>query len=740
MVMVMNTPCKKKAEMQTQVSNFIAYAVASGVAVKCCAAAGAVVCTVAGACKSVLMFSCFGQSGVNPRPAFKTNHAALVDKVYPTEPGETAPRASNLSTLLFYANAKPIKLLKVGAYVARRVESDLARGRTGLIILRYVTVSLLIIDALIAQCQPADVSIMAEDVLHIVDTVLSSSDPDLLLQATSTCTYTGKNMTLQRKMHLSGLRALRSVCGTESFLVTTSAIQVHIPNMITVLLNTFKRERYASFSEKVAPVAGAGELTPPTRAGSVTDDLVTSSILSKDAKSALQTLLGNMSGVGIISNLSTTSNASSSGLKACLSAVWAFLDSDKGVGGWHDTELVESIVILVRDGVAPQTQYVLLGSLLERLRNALVDISKNNSIETTVGIIISVKVLLSGGTGVGIAVVEVLENLVGVLSGRINANDTEKTQKPAEGVLLDAVVDCISTLAVHIVYPMQMNDIVAFVVNRLTAAGNGDNANVVKVNLLECLVKVVAVRRACVGDLTVRNEVEIGEIKDSAVTLRQSQSKRLSVTMSAKISPILLVPVVQFLADKHQQVRLLTAALLVGTFSLEISEHDPYKWADVEFSSALFDKLRIYVLSESNGPADYIAVGSILITLVKRFGVGSDGVARTLHFLYSIKDKENVNAESDVYFATVALLIDHLKAISDIFSVPELGSKISHYVTSFPCTTSIPKLFSAINDLNGQKAAASDVTRQNNFRTELAPIFLTTAAFPQRMLDPANLL
>ncbi|KAJ3352826.1 hypothetical protein HDU83_007628 [Entophlyctis luteolus] len=737
MVMVMNTPCKKKAEMQTQVSNFIAYAVASGVAVKCCAAPGAVVCTVAGACKSVLMFSCFGQSGVNPRPAFKTNHAALVDKVYPTEPGETAPRASNLSTLLFYANAKPIKLLKVGAYVARRVESDLARGRTG-----YVTVSLLIIDALIAQCQPADVSIMAEDVLHIVDTVLSSSDPDLLLQATSTfvtfntayrhdgavnsevsstysrlvtkfcsqCTYTGKNMTLQRKMHLSGLRALRSVCGTESFLVTTSAIQVHIPNMITVLLNTFKRERYASFSEKVAPVAGAGELTPPTRAGSVTDDLVTSSILSKDAKSALQTLLGNMSGVGIISNLSTTSNASSSGLKACLSAVWAFLDSDKGVGGWHDTELVESIVILVRDGVAPQTQYVLLGSLLERLRNALVDISKNNSIETTVGIIISVKVLLSGGTGVGIAVVEVLENLVGVLSGRINANDTEKTQKPAEGVLLDAVVDCISTLAVHIVYPMQMNDIVAFVVNRLTAAGNGDNANVVKVNLLECLVKVVAVRRACVGDLTVRNEVEIGEITDSAVTLRQSQSKRLSVTMSAKISPILLVPVVQFLADKHQQVRLLTAALLVGTFSLEISEHDPYKWADVEFSSALFDKLRIYVLSESNGPADYIAVGSILITLVKRFGVGSDGVARTLHFLYSIKDKENVNAESDVYFATVALLIDHLKAISDIFSVPELGSKISHYVTSFPCTTSIPKLFSAINDLNGQKAAASDVT------------------------------
>ncbi|KAJ3390630.1 hypothetical protein HDU84_007181 [Entophlyctis sp. JEL0112] len=681
------------------------------------------------------MFSCFGQSGINPRPVFKANHAALVDKVYPTEPGETAPRASNLSTLLFYANAKPIKLLKVGAYVSRRVESDLARGRTG-----YVTVSLLIIDALIAQCQPAHVSIMAEDVLHIVDTVLASPDPDLLLQATATfvsfnaayrhdgavnsnvsssyarlvtkfctqCTYTTKNTALQQKMHLSGLRALRSICGTESFLATPTAVQVHVPNIINALLNTLKRERHAAFSEKVAPIATGGESTPPTRAGSVTDDLVTRSVLAKDAKSALQTLLGKVSSAGIVSNLSTASHASSSGLKACLSAVWAFLDADKGVGGWHDPELVEAVVLLVRDGVAPQAQYVLLASLLERVRNSFDSGSEHDSTETTVGVITAVNFLLSAGSGVGIAVVEVLETLVGALCGRINSNESGKAQKPAEGVLRDAVVDCISKLAVHIAYPMQMNDIVAFVVNRLTAAGDEKNAKIAKVNLLECLVKVVAVRRACVGDFTVREEVEIVEIDGSAAALRQSQSKRSSVIMSAKISSILLVPVVQYLADKDQQVRLLTAALLVGSFSLEILEHDPSKSADVEFSSALFDKLRVYVLSESNGPADYVAMGSILITLVKRFGVGADGVARTLQFLFSAKDKENAKPTSNSYYAVVALLIDHLKAISEIFSVGELGSVLSSYVTSFPCTTSITNLFATINDMNGRKILAAE--------------------------------
>ncbi|ORY49368.1 hypothetical protein BCR33DRAFT_581294 [Rhizoclosmatium globosum] len=46
------------------------------------------------------MLTCCGVSGTNPRSILTSNHAALVNKVYPTDPGETGPRPSHLSTLL----------------------------------------------------------------------------------------------------------------------------------------------------------------------------------------------------------------------------------------------------------------------------------------------------------------------------------------------------------------------------------------------------------------------------------------------------------------------------------------------------------------------------------------------------------------------------------------------------------------------------------------------------------------
>ena len=58
------------------------------------------------------------------------NHITLVNNVYPKEPSQPAI-PSSLSLLLFYANAKPQKLSKIGFYLEKRNSIDLKRGRIG---------------------------------------------------------------------------------------------------------------------------------------------------------------------------------------------------------------------------------------------------------------------------------------------------------------------------------------------------------------------------------------------------------------------------------------------------------------------------------------------------------------------------------------------------------------------------------------------------------------------------------
>jgi hypothetical protein len=56
-------------------------------------------------------------------------HAALINKVYPTKPGEEGPRSSDLSYLVFYAQHRPEKLAKVGRYLCKRFSWDAAKQR-----------------------------------------------------------------------------------------------------------------------------------------------------------------------------------------------------------------------------------------------------------------------------------------------------------------------------------------------------------------------------------------------------------------------------------------------------------------------------------------------------------------------------------------------------------------------------------------------------------------------------------
>ncbi|KAJ1569782.1 hypothetical protein HK096_001707 [Nowakowskiella sp. JEL0078] len=61
------------------------------------------------------------------------NHVKLINSVYPKEPGEEGPNNSNLEQLLFYADTKSHKLLKIGAYLHKKLLLDLKRQRMGFV-------------------------------------------------------------------------------------------------------------------------------------------------------------------------------------------------------------------------------------------------------------------------------------------------------------------------------------------------------------------------------------------------------------------------------------------------------------------------------------------------------------------------------------------------------------------------------------------------------------------------------
>ena len=55
-------------------------------------------------------------------------HATLINKCYPG-PGDTLPKSSELSYLVFYAHSKPAKLTKCGVYLEKRVATDVRKRK-----------------------------------------------------------------------------------------------------------------------------------------------------------------------------------------------------------------------------------------------------------------------------------------------------------------------------------------------------------------------------------------------------------------------------------------------------------------------------------------------------------------------------------------------------------------------------------------------------------------------------------
>ncbi|KAJ3240390.1 Protein EFR3 B [Chytriomyces hyalinus] len=745
--------------------------------------------------------ACCGQSGINPRGLLTPNHVALVNKVYPSDAGETGPRSAALSSLLFYADSKPIKLAKVGECLARRTDTDLARGREG-----HVKVTLIIIDALLSQCPPAHINIMAKSVLRVIDSVTASPNADLMLDATSTfvtfnnlythdtiidveltalysklvykfcaqCTYVTADSVLQKKLHLSGLRAIQSITNSDTFLVNPRAPE-YVSKIIPALLsNLHEEKRIRSNSSTAQPAPSASQAkhrgeghtpTPHMRKHSITDGLITNPLLHHSALESLSTLL---------------SKTNAQNLRFVIAPVWAYMDKQ---GEWGQRAHVVFLVDAIVNAVAPQHRYVVMGSLLEKLGSL-----PTGSVKDRVGIVVALTVFVAGvgdvaaaneGSnvgGAGIAVVELLEALVGHLveiAGAAEQSSSGTGPESEAKQFYEALIEAIGALAIHVAYPTQLSDIISFIVNRLERMCSGANKGdglAVKKALLRCLVRIVAVRRSCLSPLeSLATRKEIEEVaedaeadssfvlesftslsRNAASHMRNSRSKRASLTFPAKISPILLIPTLELLLDASQDVRILEAQFVHSALALEVVQQQIFGGQavvaseDIEFLDVLYLKLHALSLGTgvTNGPVDYVAVGCIVSNAVQRFGSSAEGIGRSLQFLLKAQaDAESQsNAKPIVRFAVTCLIRDHLQELANVYQISTLQAYLQ---TQNPAPQTEPVLIPTTNRVDILQASVAHYVLQKrveNMKLVAARTFNESIQIPSSVGIPRDVV
>ncbi|KAJ3059250.1 hypothetical protein HDU98_004738, partial [Podochytrium sp. JEL0797] len=499
--------------------------------------------------------------------------------------------------------------------------------------------------------------------------------------------------------------------------------------MIPAILSNLSEETRLRASSATPPPDGAGGSiskptatppliapTPPMRTTTIADDLFHPPLLQQSAQASLEALFAQANGQT---------------LKSLVDPTWVYLSEHHA---WADRAMVVEVVSVVAAAVGPQYQYILVQSLVERLKR------REGGVEERCGFAVGVTVLIArgGGSG-GVAAVELLETFVGLV-----AETAAGVYSGAGGeggrVFHEALVEGVGALGIHVLYPTQLNDLVGFVVNRMgKVVVGGEEAVAVKKSLVRCLVKLVAVRRACLTPMESLTNLATGvaleevpqgggrrgeeewqldrfsTVTRSAVSphgAQQQQQKRTSLTSfsAAKISPLLLTPLLPYLQDPSQDLRILISLFLNSTLALEIAQQHattfntipPATEPDLDFLHHLYQSLHAYAQSPTLGPVDALAIGTLLVHLVSRFGTGANGLGRTLQLLVTLQNATTTTSPSS-HRVVHALVMHHLMYIAKMYDVDELEAYVNTVQNAgvgeesgVPCTTDVDGLWRSV--------------------------------------------
>jgi hypothetical protein len=248
-------------------------------------------------------------------------------------------------------------------------------------------------------------------------------------------------------------------------------------------------------------------------------------------------------------------------LSSLIDALFEHLDR----AGWQDEEMCCWIAERLTSGAMLQYRYVIPTRLVE-LIVAMGDIAPGPK-QTTILAMIST-VINSEISLVGLGVIYILDSLVGLTIRRIRCH--------AQDGLLPQLVECIASLATHIYYPEQVNEIVEEIAYRLPDIPSSDTSrpHIVR-TLIYCIIGVMEVaqrgddleQRASGGGRTTADKGKGPQIQSEVPMYKQSKRR-------AAISPDIFQETLPLLCESTYAVRAAYARALILYITQELPREE----------------------------------------------------------------------------------------------------------------------------------------------------------------------
>ncbi|KAI8065585.1 hypothetical protein BC940DRAFT_303764 [Gongronella butleri] len=618
-------------------------------------------------------------------------HATLINNCYPEKEGETGSRSSELSYLTFYASSRPVKLTKVGAFLEKKVERDVAKGRK-----QHNIVSLEILRSLIQACQK-DLNLFSKHVVKILIMILDARDRDIQLidlacetfvlfcqhhdgttlgvdaEITSDyeglmkrfagfTTYKSNDDTTVAQFEYLGHRALQACVVSPALQASNFKTQLGII-MPPVIMSLAKSDQPANELAKSTAV-------PDLKQSVMSLDLLHENLSSVFAAKTTSLLFEKANGASV---------------RLALSPLIGFMDTKQK---WWPPHFAVSTMELVLESLQPQYRYLLVSEILQQFDN-----TKSQTIHGKPAALVSVldTVLNANIPLVGISVLEVLNSLFGHLIKALHDGrrlredepDPKDDQATLEYAVHQGLAHSIAGLASQTYYQHQLDDISGYLLAKLRVGTSLDTVEGVPLaHYRQVTLKCLDLINAAVRDSG--NSSPSTSVVDD-VSEEPSEADPLTTSSLTTVSMDVWVPALPLLLDLRPETRLAFASSLIcfleATSTQDVRDetfpkHTLVHHGDVVFVNTLQQTLVQWVALEDFNVQDVLVLYDLLCGLTRRFG--ADGTIKSIPLVFQLQHlvKQGDITQTSRQRALAAATVEYLAMVGAFYEV----DRLSHYV------------------------------------------------------------
>ncbi|KAK9719628.1 plasma membrane localization protein [Basidiobolus ranarum] len=539
------------------------------------------------------------------------NHIKLVNNCYPTG-HEEGPKQSELAYLSYYASSRPVKLLKVSAYLEKCLLRDLSKRRWS-----DVTIALKIFQQLTRECEK-DLNLFAKSTIKVTEKCVLEDEVswyagamfhDFCLHFDATTVGVDEDLTIHmdclvtkfcemacylddEKTKLNSNHRLLGLYGIYSMLISPLMKITHSKAYYTKLAHGILSN--VSHPGAQQPNPGEDVNWESFKTSDSSEKYLESSQINLIALKCLQQLLESSAPLNIF---------------LVVDSVFSYIEKHQL---YENSRYSVDLASFMMSAVAPSYQHIIVNEVLRLLNDC--PVGKVTRKQVTL-----VKVIekgLGSSACVGISVLEYVSSMVGQLQAIYQNSETTAMTiefSSLEVELKRGLISAISSLGTHLYYLEQINDILAFIINKLHSAESktATSALPFELDLLKCMRALVE------GSDDSKNEVPLPIITPTLSFLTNENS-----TVRYEYTRFLfkvLTPSQRHIPHAHAR---------------NISTSQADQVSNLNFRSALHKRLLAYGEREKLAMSDYNNIFLIFRKLIDR--ELTDELIRALPILFHL--------------------------------------------------------------------------------------------------------